>query len=189
MHTNSMMPMAPNRQACLRGDAHARSSGKANEGPKQVVCPGVSLVDGPNLYGYVGGRPSSARDILGLADGDPVFGSGQFTVGPNCKKKHLGPFSYLPEAGGEKWKPTPVPDPGTTVDADGVYMPSGSVKIKDHGSCVLECDKETGQPKGLRCKPYSGTCAPPNKNWPSNPHGPNTLPPWTGGWLGPVYSV
>lgn len=109
----------------------------------------LGLVEGdPPPYSYVMNSPVNFMDPFGLRR---LGVGGRFCIDDNCVCVSGGtapPLQVLSED-----SPTFVsalPSPGDCVDADAVYGPKGTVKIRDFGKCTLRCDKD-GNPEDVGC--------------------------------------
>ncbi|GMW03803.1 MAG: hypothetical protein AMXMBFR84_49370 [Candidatus Hydrogenedentota bacterium] len=109
----------------------------------------LSMIDGPNMYGYVRSNPIMRTDKYGLGD---------LIVAGNCTD--LTGYSYVPESYHSRDGDTTLPvEAGETYDVDAVYGPNGAVKVPNNATCKLRCGDD-GRPSALSCEPGNVPVAP-----------------------------
>jgi RHS repeat-associated protein len=144
----------------------------------------LTMIDGPNLYGYVGANPINKYDRYGLSFGIP----GKLHISTLCR--NLDNYYYVPEESDDKLDkplevPLPLPRRGgpplyMTIKIDAFYGPRGCLKIPNFSSCTIKCDWN-GNVMSAKCKAgiigKPTACGNPDdgdRNWfPPNPNSPD----------------
>lgn len=98
---------------------------------------------GINVYVYALNSPVVLSDPNGLRVSArvPLIGgaSGRLRVNPNCACVDLSQLNAKDEDANGEGSLRPAPGPGVIVDADGVYSPTGVIKIPDNYDCEVDC--------------------------------------------------